>query len=154
MTSYEIMQLLHSSLRWVVVVLAVMVLFRYIGGTFSNRPFTPADKRLGLFYMTFMDIQLLVGLALYLWFSPYTAAAMSDMGTAMKDPVLRFWAVEHLTGMIIGLVLAHIGYAKVKRGVEDKARFRAGFIFFGLSILIVMASIPWPFREALGKGWL
>ena len=26
--------------------------------------------------------------------------------------------------------------------------------FFGLALILILALTPWPFREALGKGWI
>jgi hypothetical protein len=39
---------------------------------------------------------------LYLYMvSPIVQSALADMGSAMKDKMLRFWAVEHIAVMIL-----------------------------------------------------
>ena len=50
--------------------------------------------------MITLDMQMLLGLILYLVLSPFTAEALRDFGAAMKSPGLRFFAVEHLTLML------------------------------------------------------
>jgi membrane protein DedA with SNARE-associated domain len=82
-------------------------------------------------------------------------AGLADMASAMKDSILRFWAVEHITGMIIGIALVTVGYSTAKRAATDAQRYKRILIWFGLGILVVLATIPWPFLEkGMGRGWL
>ncbi|HYH40538.1 MAG TPA: hypothetical protein VD867_01025 [Burkholderiales bacterium] len=94
--------------------------------------------------MITLDIQMLLGLLLYLVLSPFTRQAMSDMGTAMKVSALRFFVVEHLFGMLVAVALTHIGIAKIRRASGDARRHRTALIFFSLALLAIFASIPWP----------
>jgi hypothetical protein len=76
------------------------------------------------------------------------------MSNAMKDPLTRFYGVEHLVGMLIAIILLHIGKAQGKKRISDKAKHRRTLIFYFLALLIILASIPWPFREiGAGRGW-
>jgi hypothetical protein len=65
------------------------------------------------------------------------------MGAAMRDPVLRFYTVEHIFGMVAALALAHIGRARLRKAAEA-TRHRKALIFFGMAIAIILLSIPWP----------
>jgi peptidoglycan/LPS O-acetylase OafA/YrhL len=87
---------------------------------------------------------MLLGLLLYFWLSPITTAALHDFGGAMANSGMRFWAVEHLVGMILGIALAHIGRGRLKRMTDDAKRHRTIAISFTLALLIILASIPWP----------
>jgi hypothetical protein len=66
------------------------------------------------------------------------------MGAAMHNPVLRFYAVEHVAGMVGALALVHIGRVRIKKAADDRARHRTALIFFGLGLLLILLSIPWP----------
>jgi len=90
---------------------------------------------------------MLVGLILYGLLSPITWAAFSNMGAAMKDPTLRFYAVEHVVMMVIAIALVHIGRTRVQKATSDAAKHRTAAIFFGLALILILAGIPWPFRE-------
>src|SRR5438552_2991686 len=68
-----------------------------------------AADRWSLFFMLVLDIHMLLGLWLYLVLSPCTAKALADFGTAMRTPALRFWAVEHVSLMLLAVVLVHVG---------------------------------------------
>jgi hypothetical protein len=139
---YDILLTIHSYLRWAITILAILVIVKAIMGLMNKTEFTNGDSKSGLFFMISCDIQLLIGLILYFWASPITTSAFADFGAAMKDKELRFWAVEHITGMLIAWVLVHIGRAKSKRGT-DQARHKSSLIFYGLAILIIIATIPW-----------
>lgn len=145
---YATLLVIHSLLRWIVLVAAVIAIVRAFGGWTGGRPWTAVDDRVGRQFILFFDIQFLVGLLLYAVFSPLTRAAFSDFGGAMGDSVLRFWAVEHAFGMFVALALAHIGRARLRRAPDDAARHRTTAIFFTLAIVIVLATIPWPFMPA------
>ena len=141
---YALILGIHSLLRWVVLVSGLMVFARGLMGARSGRPWTPGDDRVGRVFVSTLDLQLLLGLALYLWLSPTTSVAMQDFGGAMGNPILRFWAVEHITGMTVGLVLAHIGRVRIRRATESVRRHKLAAVFSGLALLAILATIPWP----------
>ena len=76
------------------------------------------------------------------------------MALTMKDPVLRFWGVEHFAGMLIAVIVAQVGRIISKKSANDIDKYKKGFIYYLISILIVIASIPWPFRiDGIARGW-
>jgi hypothetical protein len=141
---YSPLLLLHSWLRWVVLLTGIIALVRAIGGMNGKRAWTSADAKPGLFFMISCDLQLVIGLALYLVFSPTVQAAFGNIGAAMRNPEYRFFVVEHFFGMIIAIVLAHVGRVRSKKAKTDAAKFRGAAIFYGLALLIMLAAIPWP----------
>lgn len=147
-----LMNYVHSFLRWAILLAGLWAVIRSLKGVTGNTPYTAADKKAGLFFMIFCDLQLVAGLILF-FLSPLSKAGISDMGGAMKDPVLRFFTVEHETMAIIAIALVHIGKSKIKKAVSDAQKHKLGLIFFGLAFIVILALIPWPFRAALGKGW-
>jgi uncharacterized membrane-anchored protein len=139
----------HNITRWAVLLFGVWALLNAITGISSKRAFSANDKRSGLFFMTFCDIQLVLGLVLYFKFSWFDK--LKDMGNTMKNSFDRFFAVEHMSMMLIAWLLVHIGYSAVKRADTDAKKHKKMLIFFGLALLLILASIPWPFREAIAK---
>ena len=133
----------HSWLRWLLLVAALYALVRAISGASSRRPWTPDDDRAGKWLVSLFDLQLLIGLVLYIGLSPVTQSAFNDFGAAMRQSDLRFWAVEHVTGMVIAAALLHIGRVRVSKAAESK-RHRTAAIFIGLALLAMLISIPWP----------
>ena len=119
--------------------------FRAIGGGTARRRWTPTDELWGLLFTISLDMQLLVGLVLYLFLSPFTKIAFQDFGGAMASSSLRFWAVEHIAGMVIGIALAHIGRVRIRKAANDARRHRLATIYFGLALVAICAAIPWPF---------
>lgn len=147
---------LHSILRWVVLLAALWAIIKMASGRGGGKTFTASDKRPALFYLITMDLQLLVGL--YLYFSSavwgYASLKNNDMGVVMGDKAMRFFAVEHIAGMLISVVLVHIGYAATKKNIPDQKKFNKAFWLFLVALVLILATIPWPFREALGRGWM
>ncbi|HWC53398.1 MAG TPA: hypothetical protein VG676_07430 [Chitinophagaceae bacterium] len=150
---YNVILHLHSSLRWVVLLLLLIVVYR--SATAGKRPFNNADKKYGLFVMIACDVMLLIGI--YQWIAGnWGLSSMQNNGMKdiMHNPTLRFYAIEHPIGMLIAIVMAHIGKAYAKKDLPDPVKHKRTLLFFGLALLIILVSLPWPFREAgAGRGW-
>lgn len=134
---------LHDALRWLLLLSLVVTLVKYLAGWFGNQPWKKVDNMLGIVFTSLMDLQLLIGAVLYFFLSPITKMALSDFGAAMKNADLRFYAVEHLSMMLIAVVLVHIGRAKSKKAVTDTGKFRIASIFFLIALVLIVAAIPW-----------
>jgi hypothetical protein len=141
---------LHSFLRWVILLLLVIAIFMSLGGMTGKKPFTAGQKKTGLFLMIAAHIELLIGL--YQWaFGPWGLKFLSNAG--MKDGVARFYGVEHITGMIIAIVLITIGRGVSKKSIPDAVKQKRTFWFFLLALVIILVMIPWPFRAGVGRPW-
>lgn len=149
---YSILIHAHSGGRWIVLILLIIAIFN--SAMAGQRPFIKSDNRTGLLLTIFTDIQLLLGIALYYlrgWYKPFAESGFSEV---MKDPVTRFFAVEHLAGMLIATILIHIGKAQARKPIGDRAKHRRTVIFYLIALIIILVSIPWPFRVAgAGRGW-
>ncbi len=149
---YAILLRSHSGLRWIVLAFVLAAIFRAFTNMSSGK-FTALDDKLSLFSLISAHIQLLLGLTLY-FISPVVEVALADgMGAAMKDTAARFWVVEHIFGMVVGIALITIGRIAAKKATEDNAKFKKIAVYFTIGLLIILATIPWPFREAVGRGW-
>jgi hypothetical protein len=134
----------HSWLRWVVVLLGLYAVIRAVAGWQNRRAWTSGDERTSLLFVASVDVQFVLGLLLYFVYSPYTALAMDDFGNAMRSSGLRFWAVEHPFGAIVGLALLHIGRARAKKAADALRKHRTTAIFFALALIAIAAAVPWP----------
>ena len=143
----------HSIGRWIVLLLLLFaILNSLIAG---NRPYIRTDNRLGLILTIAADLMLLIGI--YLWVTGpwgYKQIETAGFSAVMKNPTARFYAIEHMAGMLIAIILIHIGKSQGKKAMSDKAKHRRTMIFYLVALLIILASIPWPFREiGVGKSW-
>jgi hypothetical protein len=135
---------LHSLLRWAVLLAGVVVWFRAIAGYTAKRPWTPKDDLWGLLLTISADLQLLVGLVLYVFLSPITRIGVRNFAAAMQIPAARFFTVEHVLGMIIAIALIHVGRVKIRKTTDAARKHRLAMIFFGIAMVLLIISIPWP----------
>jgi hypothetical protein len=140
---YAAVLLVHSYLRWLVILAGLIAFVRAVSGASRRASWTPADDKSGFWFVTAVDTQALLGILLYGFLSPVTRQAFGDFAGAMGDSVRRFWAVEHIVGMIVGLALVHVGRARTRRA-DSLRRHKVAAIFFGLALVVILASIPWP----------
>ena len=152
-TVYSILLHAHSIGRWIVLLLLVIAIFNSMVA--GQRPFIRSDANTGLMLTIFADLMLLIGLALW-YFGPkgYSFIETQGFSGAMKDPVSRFFAIEHLTGMLIAIILMHIGKAQGKKKISDRKKHVRTMVFYLVALIIILATIPWPFRAAgASSGW-
>jgi len=132
----------HNLTRWIVLVAALVALAWALQGWLARRPFERRHRLANLAFVASMDVQLLLGLGLYL-VSPLVQGALGDMRATMRVQELRFFAVEHISVMIVAVALAHIGSVAVRRAAGDRAKHGRTLLWFGLSTAAVLFSIPW-----------
>jgi Na+-driven multidrug efflux pump len=140
---YPFLLAIHNLLRWVVVVLMILTLVRAYRGWLGKRDWTSADRRSGVFLSVSLDIQLLIGLLLYVVYSPITRLFMRDVVAAMNDAAMRFFGLEHLFYMFLAVVLAHLGGIFSRRGADAPVRHRTAAIFYSLAALALILGMPW-----------
>lgn len=150
---YNVLLRLHSAGRWIVLLLLLIAIFNHLIA--GKRPYIRSDNRTGLFLTIFADLMLLIGIVL--WFvGPwgYKQIEASGMGAVMSNPTARFYVIEHLVGMLLAIILIHIGKAQGRKQIGDRAKHRRTLLFYVIALLLILASIPWPFREiGAGRGW-
>lgn len=145
----------HSVGRWMVLLLLIIAIFNSLLA--GQRPFIRSDANTGLVLIIFVDLMFLIGL--YLWYFglfgyQQLAKYPGGMGAAMKDPFARFWGIEHFVGMLVAIVLVHIGKAQGKRKISDRKKHVRTMVFYLIALIIMLATIPWPFRAVgVGRGW-
>lgn len=151
---YPVVLFLHSWVRWIVAVSAVVAVTRAFYGWLGKKEWAKLDNQLGLLFSTSLDVQMLLGLILYIFLSPITQAAFKNPSAAMSDATLRFFTLEHILYMVVAVVLGHVGRTLSKKATESTAKYRVAAILFGLATLAILIAIPWPFMAAgIGRPW-
>jgi len=140
---------LHSALRWVAILLLVITLIDNLVRMY--KPFNNQDNKLALFTLISMHLQLVIGLVLW---GMYLSNTLSAHAEIMKDDFNRFFLVEHFLGMLLAITFITIGYSRGKRQTEKWARHRMVFNYYLIGFILMMVSIPWPFRMiGEARGW-
>ena len=143
----------HNILRWVLLILLVFSIVRSFIGWIKHRELKEGDVKLWLFTMICTHITLLIGLIL-LFFGRFgiLSSGLPDGVVLMKDAFYRFFWVEHPTAMILATVLITLGRGQVKKQITDPLKYKRVFWYFLLALLIILAAIPWPGREIIGRS--
>jgi hypothetical protein len=142
---YEFFVAVHNILRWVVIVLGVIAVARSFWGWFGKKEWTNTERKIGVFFTSSIDIQLLLGIVLYFVFSNWGLKAILDQGMSfvMGNAEYRFFGIEHAFYMILAMIFGHLGSALPKRVDDDQSKFKRASIWFGLALLLILAGIPW-----------
>lgn len=139
---YNFLLHFHSINRWLVLIFALLVLIRSFTGWQNRRAYIKTDNTFHAIFIGVVHLQFLIGLLLYFVYSPITQQAFADFGASMKNSSLRFWAVEHISLNIIGVVLAQVGRTLSKKATSDVLKHKRAFIYTLIAILIILLAIP------------
>jgi uncharacterized membrane protein len=142
----------HNLIRWIILVLLLVSVYKsYIGWT-QKKTFSPADRKTWLYTMIAGHITLLLGL--FQWLAGRYGIFTTDVPdnvSVMKDRFFRFYWVEHPLTMIISIVLITLGSGMSRKPVADQVKYRKAFYYFLIALILILAGIPWPFREIIGR---
>ena len=145
---YPFLLALHNWTRWLVLLFAVVALYKSFTGWQGSRRYTSGDSAVYASFVGSMHLQLIIGLLLYFVYSPVGLQAFQRLGGAvMKDPVGRFWGVEHITIMVLAVVAAQVGRSLSKKQSIDARKHKKAFTWFVVALLLVLLMIPWGLGE-------
>ncbi len=145
---------LHNFLRWVILALLILSILKAYAGWKGKKTFNLADKKTALFTMIAAHTTLLLGIFQVLWGRyGFLSYKLPEGTSVMKDKFLRFFLIEHPTLMLIAVVLITLGHGMYKKDVSDEIKYKSAFLYFLVALIILIISIPWPFREIVGRPY-
>ena len=131
---------LHSILRWIILLLLLVCLIQAISKS-------AALRKTSLWLMISAHLMLIVGIY-QLLFGRYGITKGLPAGIElMKDKFYRFFWVEHPLMMILAIILITIA-----RGKAKVLNYKAVSWLLLIGLIIILAAIPWPFRQVVGDG--
>ena len=142
----EILKHAHSGLRWVALGLLIYAIINAISKKGSSL-YEKKDKMINLFTMISLHTQLLIGLILY-----FISDKVKFETGWMKQPMLRFYGMEHILMMVISILVITIGRKKAEKTEAPYSKHQLIANWYIIGLILLLAGIPWPFRN-LGAGW-
>ena len=127
--------MIHSLVRWILVVLAMVALVKFAIGWQRGGRFEAMDRGLLSGYTGMLDLQALLGLILLIGYGL----------TGGGWPLFRW---EHAVVMILAVALAHALSARSRRS-EGPARYQAALLAIVGSLVLIVVGV-----FALPQGWL
>jgi cell division protein FtsW (lipid II flippase) len=147
MTLYSFLVHFHSITRWLLltglVISLIIALYNFIGKNQTGK----AGKKFHFLTGTIAHIQFLLGLVLY-----FVSPKVIFSSETMKNASSRFFTMEHITMMILAIVLITIGMMRSRRATTNQKYFWSIFIFYLAALLLILFAIPWPAGKYAG-GW-
>jgi uncharacterized membrane protein len=133
---------LHNALRWIILILLLVCLYH----AFTKKPVL---EKTSLWLMISAHIMLLIGLYQLIAGRYGIMKGLPEGVVLMKDRFYRFFWVEHPVMMILAIVLITIARKKAK-----SSQYRQVGWLLIIALLLILAAVPWPFREIVGRPWM
>ncbi len=147
--------LLHSILRWLILFSVGIAGLVALLGYLRKGPIIVWERSVAILAMVLCHVQLLLGLVLYAFrIKMYTTVSGTGKLTAMTDSVVRFWKYEHVATMVLAIALVTTGRVLSKKAETEQGKQLRVAIFYLIALALMIAMIPWPSREGVGRAWL
>lgn len=130
---YQILKSAHSGWRYLVLILLVIALIQAIAGWLGKKSYTEGNRKLNVFTLISAHIQFLLGLVLYFMNDWYKIDSSAALG--------RYWKMEHISMMLLAVILITVGNARSKRGSDAVVKHRSVALYFGLALILIIAAI-------------
>jgi len=130
---YEILKSAHSGWRYLVIILLLVAFINALMGFLGRKPYTEGNRKLNVFALISAHIQLVLGLIIYFmngWYKVDSSIAQ-----------LRYWKMEHISMMLVAIILITVGNARSKRVDSALMKHRTIFIYFGFALVLITAAI-------------
>ena len=131
---YATLLLLHSLVRYFVLILIIALIVKSFAGWQGKKEFTGGDNKLSLFTLIATHIQFLLGLILY-FVSPFVVFG------GERDATSRYWTMEHISMMLIAVVLITVARSTMKKMSDGPSKFKRLAIFNTIALVIILAAI-------------
>ncbi|OQP46883.1 hypothetical protein A4H97_05010 [Niastella yeongjuensis] len=149
---YQSLIILHSLVRWFVLISLLVAIIRAYSGWLGNKRFLKTDNTARMAAVTIAHVQLVIGISLYI-ISPAVRYFMNNFKEAVHQREFRFFGMEHITMMVVAITLLTIGSAKSKRKTTDLQKFKTMAIWFTIALLVIFFSIPWHFSPFTSRPY-
>lgn len=118
----------HSGWRYLVILVVVLALLKFLVGWLGKQRWTGLDQRLGTITPIVIDIQWLLGILVWIMQQRW-----------LGNNPLASW--EHPTTMTLALIAVHIGWSRAKRTTGATDKFRTAFVGFLIAGLLVALGV-------------
>ena len=122
----NILLMAHSGLRWLVLLIALIAIIKFLLGWLTRSPFKGMDRGLMSGYSGLLDLQSVLGIIFLLW-NGFTGAGFPR------------YRLEHGLIMIVAAVVAHL--SSRWKNAEDAVRFRNNLFLIVASLVLVLIGI-------------
>lgn len=138
----------HSLVRYALLLALLYAFFVNLRGVLQQRPILTGERTITILAMVLCHVQLVLGaLLLALNWGAYNNPDAIAFG--------RFVKFEHSVPMVLAIALITVGRMLSKKAQTERAKQMRIVIFYGIGLLLILASIPWPFRNiGYNFGWL
>ncbi|MEZ4516542.1 MAG: hypothetical protein R3C44_06790 [Chloroflexota bacterium] len=119
----SIVRTIHGELRWVIAIVAIIVLVKFAIGWLGKREYQSIDRTLLVVFTSLLDINLLLGLVLLF--------TMGISGAAR---------LEHAVTMILAVIAAHL--TALWRNLDDSTiKYRNQFLMVLVSVILLILGV-------------
>lgn len=118
----------HALWRYVVIVSAFVAIGNMLVGTLENRTWKTADHRIGRFFVLALDLEVLLGVVLWLLQGRWDGA-----------DALRSW--RHPGLMLVAQVVVHYGMWRAYRIPSDRGRFGLLTMYFTMAGIVIVVGV-------------
>lgn len=139
----DIIRVIHSIVRWIVVLVGLWAVMRAWFGMFTGRSWNSWDRMSGQMFNTALDFQLLLGVLLF-FLSSEARSLVMDISISVPLASLGYSIFRHVGFALLAAIIAHLGSRASRKAATTRTRFARAALLFTLAFVLLYFAIPWP----------
>jgi len=137
---YQGLVITHSYLRYIILLMLVIVIVVSLIGLLNKVPYSRRHDKAGLFLFICAHTQLLIGIILYVVSAGYGHRVQFNSET-MKDPALRYFAVEHAAMMLVAVAFITVARISAKKTPVDQKKHLRMLVYNALALGLIIVTV-------------
>lgn len=147
---YELLLFYHSNYRWIAILaLCILLIWTYIAQKRQTK-YTQKALRINILLTSLITVQGILGLLLYS-ISPIAQAFWSDISVYIKERQVRFFGLEHIFMMSLGIILLWYHVWRSRKHIGSNIFFKKQLNLYIWVIMIMLSSVPWSFSPLTSR---
>lgn len=147
---YELLLMYHSNFRWIAILaLCILFVWTYIAKK-QDAVYTRKTLGFNILLTSIVTVQGILGLLLYS-ISPIAQAFWTDVSQYVKNRQVRFFGLEHIFMMSLGIILLWINIWRSQKHIGSIFFFKKQLNLYIWIILIMLSSVPWSFSPLTSR---
>ena len=149
-STYSFLLSLHSWNRWAVLITLIWAIGNSYYKKRNQLTYSLKDQVSKFAVLLILYTQEVLGILLYAK-SALSQFFIQNTGEGISLREVRFFGLEHITVMLLSLIVITIGSVKIHQSnlALDKHRLTAQW--FGVGLLLILSSIPWSFSPLISR---
>jgi hypothetical protein len=138
---YRIIFNIHLVVSLITLLAGFSIVIHSFTGWLKKREYGKRSFRVSLILLISLYTQFLFGSLIYIMLRSPEGHPLSVTPVPDNDQKLRFWAIIHISWMIVALLLTQVGRIYIRHSTSSVKKHKASLFYYGTALFLILLSL-------------